>query len=600
MRPFDALTEIDKKTIEAYFSIYGNTKCGPLPLVLRYWNKNKTTLFKALGGSLRVSKMIDVPKNNRARMNELEGIYHPYIINYDTDVIYVKSNFERIRRLTHNEFIADVLFYWVNKNYCIEDLSIITELFLHRNFDTGYIQTLIADRPYRCKDFNCTIKNGMKTLRTIQKVLKATRYPHMNLFQQWSNTVNRISCTEEFKSKLTISIHPIDFISMSDNNCNWRSCMSWANTGCYRSGTLEMMNSNIAVVAYLEAANPFTLSLDEDHKYNIPNKRWRSLFFIHKDILLSGKSYPNHNTTLDIMVLDFLRELVKKNLNWDYQFINQEYQDMKHLEGNFYVRDIWYPGYNVYHQNSHKILVYTNAMYNDIIESKYPKYWCCRNKVKKTIKICLSGPATCICCGNKILEPTEIIDYDSIGTQLICDKCIENKTCYTCGRTNYHNKYQGFKLSTYYTKLTFCDDQCAREQIFFPKFHRIAPKLDLIKGMSDHEYYFLISENMSDVKAQELLDSFWENPSITEKWMFEGYKIVKIPSRLAGYGYVYISYSSYSYKINSKNGTDHLYILDTKKDAKTIEKLEWTKERIPLDQILKGSGSIESSITMTY
>ena len=38
---------------------------------------------------------------------------------------------------------------------------------------------------------------------------------------------------------------------MSDNNSGWESCMSWRNNGCYRRGTVEMMNSPYVIVAYL-------------------------------------------------------------------------------------------------------------------------------------------------------------------------------------------------------------------------------------------------------------------------------------------------------------------------------------------------------------
>ena len=69
--------------------------------------------------------------------------------------------------------------------------------------------------------------------------------------------------------------------------------MSWSRNGCYHAGTLEMMNSNVAAVAYLESNSEYALHLDETGEvYPIPNKSWRSLVFIHKDIILCGKSYP--------------------------------------------------------------------------------------------------------------------------------------------------------------------------------------------------------------------------------------------------------------------------------------------------------------------
>ena len=585
MRPFDALTDIDKKTIEAYLSVYGNTECGPLPLVLRYWNKNKTTLFKALGNKLRVSKMIDVPANIRSRINELEEIYHPYTIWYDSDIVYIREHATALRETVKNEFIADVLIYWVNQNYCLSDLYIISRLFLHKNFSKGYIRTIDTDIPYHCHDFKCTLKNGMKTIKTIQKVLKATNYPRMDLFENWCNVVNRISCTEGFKSKLTISIHPLDFMSMSDNTCNWRSCMSWANSGCYRSGTLEMMNSNVAVVAYLESPREFRISLSEDDFYDIPNKRWRSLFYVHKNILLGGKSYPYNNKELTFIVMDMLRELVQKNLHWDYQFINQEYQDLKHLEGNFYVRDIWNVDYYIYNRNKHhKILVYTNAMYNDMIESKYPEYYCCRNKVKRTIKLCLSGPATCICCGNIIIQDKNWIEsYDDLGSCLVCNECID-KSCRACGKIKYNPKYR----TDLFNVGNFCSDECCSDYVYFPDFNRAITK-ESIASSDDCRIYTIIYNK--DVLSDDILVSISKNfQSIKEDFLFADWvkqirqnytcKMYIFPRTFASYGFINLNHSTYNAKFI--NGTKKLYFLEETRAKQTIQKIESIYNRIPL------------------
>lgn len=508
MRPYDALTDIDKETIKAYLSVYGNTQCGPLPRVLHYWDKNKNTLYKALGGNLRISKMIKVPSDRNRRINELEIIYHPYCINCEPDITFIKNNPEQFKHEVHNEFIADVLIFWANQNYCIEDLSIISRLFLHKNLEKGYISSMDCDFPYHCRDFKCTLKNGMKTLRTIQKVLKATNYNNMSLFEKWSNTINNSLCNEGFKSKLTLSIHPVDFFSMSDNNCNWRSCMAWSNNGSYRSGTLEMMNSNCVVVAYLEAQNPMSINLSEEEVYNIPNKSWRCLFYVHKSILLGGKSYPYHNKDLTICVLDWLRELVKENLNWDYQFINQEYHDLTNLENNFYVRDYWDPNYNIAKPH-HKIVLYTNAMYNDLIESKYPHYICCRNKVKNSIKINVSGPVTCICCGEIILRRDEIDDYDSIGSSLVCWDCDDNRRCRCCDKINYNLKYSKLRAVRGGRILgNFCDGDCMHEVWYFKDFDYALPSAKITEKTRVQSY--ILEYNGDITSHKEIYDIMCE------------------------------------------------------------------------------------------
>ena len=342
MYPIDALTDIDKNTIRSFLSIYGDVECGPLYLVLKEWNKNKRKLFKAFGNKLSVSKTITIPKSETLVTSELESVFHPFIIWYESDKNSAQRHPERLRELTNSDFLTDLITYWVKQDYCLDDLRVLTQLFRHNNFIKGYITRVhnIPNDCYHFHDFKCTVKRGMKTIRTIQRVLKATKYPRMDLFETWRNQVSLVQISNEIHAKLVISINPIDFMSMSENACNWRSCMGWSNNGCYNAGTLEMMNSNVAAVAYLESNSPFELYLNETGEvYNVPNKTWRSLVFIHKDILLLGKQYPYHNDNLSPIVLDFVRGLLKENLNWEYQFINQEYRDMDKIDGNFYLRD---------------------------------------------------------------------------------------------------------------------------------------------------------------------------------------------------------------------------------------------------------------------
>jgi hypothetical protein len=593
MQPIDAITDIDENTIRSYISIYGGAECGPMSQVFNEWNKNKKTLFRALGQQLSVSKMITIPKSDVVINSELESIYHPYIIWYDHDKTTILKHPEVIQEATNNYFISDVLSFWVNQNYCIEDLSTLSRLFLHKNLSKGYIASLeVNNVPYHFRDFKCTVKNGMKTIRTIQKVLKATEYPHMDLFEKWRNQVSLVQTEGETKAKLVISIHPIDFMSMSENKCNWRSCMGWSNSGCYSAGTLEMMNSNVAAVAYLEAPSPFEMFLNETGEvYTVPNKSWRSLIFVHKDIILLGKQYPFHNDHLVPIVLDMMRELVGKNLHWHYQFINQEYRDMQNLEGNFYVRDWFNLQYNVTKQH-HSIFVYTNGMYNDIIEAKYPKYYCCRNYVKHSKKICLSGPATCICCGQRLMDDPrgEIYDYDDLGQDKICFECKHNR-CRTCGKVTYHSKY--------HTSLgNFCDDDCAKDTIVFPLRRATCRKEDLQFSSGSQVCLFADEGTITLDERIYLVDSFSKTKSDqVNNWIREQktkfgdrIRIYKVPEALTRYRYADSPYYSCSDFVGDADKWWTLcLLLDNDSHHKMREeRIQQLQKRMPLLEYLEG------------
>ena len=59
--------------------------------------------------------------------------------------------------------------------------------------------------------------------------------------------------------------------------------MSWFEKGEYRQGTVEMMNSECVVVAYLESTTNMTI---RDGEWN--SKRWRELFVVDENVLANG------------------------------------------------------------------------------------------------------------------------------------------------------------------------------------------------------------------------------------------------------------------------------------------------------------------------
>lgn len=594
MRPIDALTDIDRTTIASYISIYGNAECGPMEFTLREWNKNKTRLFKAFGRKLRVSKQISIPKDIALITSELDNIYHPYIFWYKEDIQDYINHPENASPMIRNEFIQRVLLFWARKDYCRQDLYTLSRLFLHKNLVKGYICSLESDEPYHFHDFKCTIKNGMKTIRTIQKVLKATKYPKMELFEEWRNKVSLVQTSDIIHAKLVLSIHPIDFMTMSDNACNWSSCMSWSNHGCYHAGTLEMMNSNLAAVAYLESDSEYALHLNETGEvYPIPNKSWRSLVYIHKDIILCGKSYPYTKNEITFHVLDLARSLVKDNLNWDYQFINQEYKDMNNIEGNYYVRD-WFNSYYDKRRKHHTITFYTNGMYNDIIESKYPHYYCCRNYVEEPLKICLSGPATCICCGKRLYENSryDICEYDDLGQDKICYECKRDHRCRTCGKIHFEMKYHT-------REGDYCSDECIKDTIIFPNRNCVTCSKDALQfGYQSILALFYDSEALCPTDLFVISEAFrsidktginsWIN---TTQLKYPGvFTVYRVPAGLTGYRYADTSSWDASYRSRTSDGfyTLCMYNRQRRSNSCIEENILNLRKRMPLLDYLKG------------
>ena len=199
------------------------------------------------------------------------------------------------------------------------------------------------------------------------------------------------------KGTLCLSIHPMDYLTMSDNAENWDSCMTWVDRGGYRAGTVEMMNSNCVVVAYLKhKTNSF---------YNWNSKTWRELFVVHPKAIVNIKAYPYKNEWLTKYILSWLKELAEEaNLN--------NYADN-----------------TVLYEREHRIRFETGAMYNDFFRTEHYIYLPKNYDNKNYTYIRYSGIRNCMWCG---LPEQDYTDESSV----ICLDCDASPTyrCADCGR----------------------------------------------------------------------------------------------------------------------------------------------------------------------
>lgn len=309
------------------------------------------------------------------------------------------------------------------------------------------------------------IPSGTKIFRAVGKILKYCNASKstIDFFEKVRIKISLILNEKNITGNLCFSIHPLDFMTMSDNNSDWSSCMSWKRSGCYRVGSYEMMNSNNVICCYIESNNRM-MGLDHDNldakEHPFWNdKKWRSLLFVNKDIIVSGKSYPYKNNEFSKKLLEVTRELAEKNLGWTYKFGIEPYKDMLNVNSlddyaidrdleNSKDRDNFIPK---------KIYFTNNAMYNDMCNANDYGYWCLRNPIKHTRKINISGPVVCISCGKPLLQLNEDCDYDALEwndryedtENLICKECASTKKCEHCGDFVGPKNLFTFDISTY-------------------------------------------------------------------------------------------------------------------------------------------------------
>jgi len=104
--PIDCLTDIDKETINEYLKVNGFNLIN-LENVLNNWNKNKLTLFKALGKQLKISIPIETRVRNKYLIQKLKDYYsYPASIYYDFDN-FIPSDILFMMRQNPSQVISD-------------------------------------------------------------------------------------------------------------------------------------------------------------------------------------------------------------------------------------------------------------------------------------------------------------------------------------------------------------------------------------------------------------------------------------------------------------------------------------------------------------
>lgn len=368
--------------------------------LFQYWNANKQGLYQVLGQNFILKRNVVYAKD----ISEItQSIRKAFYYNYhNSPVIYKFTELvDKIRRLYNDKSLSCL--------YIGADV-------LAENKYTGRRVTLSGEHTVTNKPVY--IQPGMKIIKMMSTLMKAFGVYDAEEFEAFRQQHSVCLNDKSLSGELCLSIHPLDYATMSDNQCDWTSCMSWEDPdgGEYRVGTIEMMNSPYVVVAYLESHTPMSMPYGDD---TWSNKKWRELFVVSPEIIMGIQGYPYPQSHLEKYVLDWLKELVETNTEWG-----------SYLPDTLKVGKA---GCAVYHQD-HKIYTYfsMNHMYNDIYRTQHhPAYlpadieWWEENRY---LDLNLSGPAMCLSCG--------AID-EMCDNSLVCHECGGDIRCSRCGE--YHS-----------------------------------------------------------------------------------------------------------------------------------------------------------------
>ncbi len=447
----EALTSLDLEKIDYYRcrvlenDDYSNTSSVvPIENILRPWAKAKEEyLYNLLGQRTIVSKNISIEQDLSVAVNQ-----------YNTIASYWFTNafFNDLR-----DVLEDCSDYY-KVNLSLDPLFSINSLV--SNIYNGKTFTFAS-----VHDGLITIPKGTKILKVYRKIIDSKQIGNIKGretgitfnegFERIRNWQSQARNQLLLRGNLCLSIHPLDYMTMSDNSCDWSSCMSWFEDGDYRQGTIEMMNSPCVVVAYLTASHDYVFGPTECETWN--NKKWRQLFIVKPECIVGIKGYPYYSEALTRETINLIQELAEKNLNWKYQ-------------SNFYFRH----RSDLIKDDKDQLTNYTvlitpgGYMYNDMGTIKYHHMKIGINAPNYINPIYYSGPSECMICGAINIDT----DADRIGCYNCTGDSDEVTYCECCDRRIYYDDAYTFEDSDdyycvdCYSQLGNCCPGCQEKYLY--------------------------------------------------------------------------------------------------------------------------------------
>lgn len=556
----DKLSALDKKRIENYIYLYGTSEhfIG-IDKWLASWSHSNQKLYHLLGDQLIVKEPIRIEKNETILAKDisifLEGdtFWELFNIILECKDIYLDLRRKKYAIRKGSKWFSSLAYDREGLNE--EEIQIIENEIAEENCFEKAIDYLYSHKdPYihnkydylnvKIKGLNVKktlqIQNGTKPLKVVKRILDFLKEDAPDIIKEpsivekindltWDQLYSiyynvTVELSQIFNDKILtgdfcISIHPLDFMTMSDNSLSWTSCMNWTDRGsggCYHIGTVEMMNSNNVVCCYVESNSnryyfdtrkdkqDFLMLKEKTQDYNREeycwnNKKYRVLGYVNKNIIMSGKPYPYYHEELSLKAIKMIKTLAEKNLNWKYQYGPELYLDMIHINSAYAMENnkLWIK-HN--HTTKKNIIWDTKGMYNDMLNDNNTRYWCFRNPVKHNIVYSVSGKAPCMCCGGSVLKEAEDYEYDydynerfsGVG-RTVCEDCDQTYFhCDYCNDSHYISLHFNIKTNTN-SSIQLCSD-CAKMYV------RKCPccgELYLINDFNKVEYPCFIDEKES-------------------------------------------------------------------------------------------------------
>ena len=491
MNLFERLPKEDVQLMKTYLDWYGDhdgERCAidinHMDYFLRFWNINKMSLYRMFGEQFIIKKEVQFKKSVKSLMADLEdnligGCENIQAKNFRKNYInYVNNHF------------GD----W-NERECL--WCFVDSYSLAHNRWAGEDFIVPAEATITGREIQ--VSKDCKVVKMLGKLAEA--FGITEGYEEFRQIHSQILNQKKVKGTLCLSIHPLDFITMSDNDSGWDSCMKWVEeAGDYRLGTIEMMNSPCVVVAYLESDTPMDVC---DGYWN--NKKWRQLYIVNKDIILGNRQYPYVNNELQGTAIKWLRDLATADPAFGPYEENTT--EVYNKEKN-----------TVCGGNRVSFNIYTSIMYNDVYDGRLAYLNPGLAEISQ-YDLNFSGPAVCTACG-EVIEPGEVEPYI-----VRCMSCDGAWKCSHCGDRHYGNDYyevNGYRYCDwcYHNELDTCEI-CGEKVIDANRITLYLPRSENDKANYLGDRYYVC-----------MCDSCFDRPEKYEKYFGP---MIEIESYYGGY-----------------------------------------------------------------
>ena len=263
------------------------------------------------------------------------------------------------------------------------------------------------------------ITPGMKLTRAFKYFIKDS-----TLLDDIQTEASRIIAEDRIEGELCLSIHPLDFLSSSENTYRWRSCH--ALDGEYRSGNLSYMMDSSTIITYIKGEDNVKLP---DFPSSVPwnSKKWRMLLFTSQNntCLFAGRQYPLDlgYGVLDIILGRYAQIYHMSPSSWSAWHDDQIKEFTYKNDPNYRDSGMLAKNHVIINGYIYKITrlikdVKGSKHFNDLLFSScYTPRYCWLKGSKYVPEFNIGGSIPCPVCGNYQVEFNDIMACDDCANQ---------------------------------------------------------------------------------------------------------------------------------------------------------------------------------------